>query len=126
MRTRFTLEMCTVREVTEYENSDKKKFIASGSGKHIFHVAEENYHLQLIRPYLNFTLQSTVNRVGGFPAQCASIIWNGFNSREPGTLFNIRSMLEPTAFLSHPEFAVIPVEAVVVNSHTTYSAWELT
>ena len=100
--------------------------MASGSGKHIIQVAEGNYHLQLIRPYLNFTLQSTVSKVGGFLALCASIIGNRFKSREQRSLSNIGSMLEPTAFLNHPKFAAIAVEAVVAYSRTTDSALELT
>ena len=84
-----------------FHTSSDSYFTASTSRKHVTLVAEGSYHLQLIRSDLDFTLWSALNRACISHAPCTPIIRI------------LCQMLWPAAFLMHPKFVAIAVDAVV-------------
>ena len=76
-------------------------------------VAKGSYHLQLVRPDLNFPLWSAVQGACSSLAACTSVIKV------------LCQALEPNAFLMHPVLTAFAEDAVAAYSSATNNAWEL-
>ena len=76
-------------------------------------VAKGSYHLQFVRPHLDFSLWSAVKGACCSMAPCTPVIRV------------LCQALEPSALLMHPVLTAFAEDAVAAHSSATDSTWEL-